>query len=78
MATAIAFQLHFRTKVEHCPIPAKKERAAKLPILAAFYYLDHFTETLDFVRRTYGLILTEEHRAFIAVSRVYRETPVVC
>ena len=38
----------------------------KLPILPAFYYLDHFTEMLDFVRKTYESILTEEHRAFIA------------
>ncbi|WKA29795.1 exonuclease domain-containing protein [Bradyrhizobium roseum] len=38
----------------------------KLPILPAFYYLDHFTEMLGFVQRTYGSILTEEHCAFIA------------
>lgn len=38
----------------------------KLPILPAFYYLDHFTEMLGFVQRTYGSILEEEHCAFIA------------
>lgn len=38
----------------------------KLPILPAFYYLDHFAEMLGFVQRTYGSILTEEHCAFIA------------
>jgi DNA polymerase-3 subunit epsilon len=39
----------------------------KLPVvLPVYYYLDHFTEMLDFVRSTYGSILTEEHHAFIA------------
>ena len=47
-------------------IPAWEEFAVKLPILPAFYYLDHFSEMLDFVRKTYAPILTEEHRAFIA------------
>lgn len=37
-----------------------------LPILPVFYYLDHFVEMLDFVRKTYGSILTAEHEAFIA------------
>jgi DNA polymerase III subunit epsilon len=38
----------------------------KLPVLPVYYYLDHFTEMLDFVRMTYGSILTDEHHAFIA------------
>ena len=39
---------------------------AKLPVLPAYYYLDHFLEMLGFVQRTYGPILTPEHHAFIA------------
>ena len=38
----------------------------KLPVLPVYYYLDHFVEMLQFVERTYGEILTAEHRAFIA------------
>ena len=32
---------------------------------ACVLYLDHFVEMLQFVERTYGTILTEEHRSFI-------------
>jgi DNA polymerase-3 subunit epsilon len=39
---------------------------AKLPVLPAYYYLDHFVEMLGFVQRTYGPILTSEHHEFIA------------
>jgi DNA polymerase III subunit epsilon len=39
---------------------------AKLPVLPAYYYLDHFVEMLGFVQRTYGSILTAEHHEFIA------------
>ncbi len=35
-----------------------------LPTLPVFYYLDHFTEMLAFVGRTYGSILTDDHVAF--------------
>lgn len=38
----------------------------KLPVLPAYYYLDHFVEMLEFVHKTYGSILGDEHRAFIA------------
>ncbi|MDB5568437.1 MAG: exonuclease [Tardiphaga sp.] len=38
----------------------------KMPVLPVYYYLDHFTEMLSFVGETYGSILTEEHRAFVA------------
>jgi DNA polymerase III subunit epsilon len=38
----------------------------KLPVLPAYYYLDHFVEMLGFVQRTYGSILTAEHHEFIA------------
>lgn len=38
----------------------------KLPVLPLYYYLDHFVEMLQFVEGTYGTILTEEHRSFIA------------
>jgi DNA polymerase-3 subunit epsilon len=38
----------------------------KLPVLPAYYYLDHFVEMLEFVQRTYSSILGDEHRAFIA------------
>jgi hypothetical protein len=38
----------------------------KLPVLPAYYYLDHFVEMLEFVQKTYGSILGDEHRAFIA------------
>ncbi|PAY06932.1 exonuclease [Bradyrhizobium sp. UFLA03-84] len=37
-----------------------------LPVLPAYYYLDHFVEMLAFVCKTYGSILTAEHHAFIA------------
>ncbi|WP_050418974.1 3'-5' exonuclease [Bradyrhizobium tropiciagri] len=37
----------------------------KLPMLPAYYYLDHFVEMLEFVQKTYGSILGDEHRAFI-------------
>jgi DNA polymerase-3 subunit epsilon len=43
-----------------------KVRVAKLPVLPAYYYLDHFLEMLGFVQRTYGPILTAEHHEFIA------------
>ena len=36
------------------------------PVLPTYYYLDHFTEMLSFVRGTYGSILADEHHAFIA------------
>ena len=36
------------------------------PVLPTYYYLDHFTEMLSFVRSTYGSILADEHHAFIA------------
>ena len=38
----------------------------QLPVLPTYYYLDHFTEMLSFVRGTYGSILADEHHAFIA------------
>lgn len=38
----------------------------KLPVLPACYYHDHFTEMLSFVSKTYGSVLTEQHRAFIS------------
>lgn len=41
-------------------------KPATLPV---YYYLDHFVEMLDFVERTYGEILTEEHRSFTARFR---------
>ncbi len=37
----------------------------KLPVLPVYYYLDHFTEMLAFVSKTYGPILTDEHRDFM-------------
>ena len=37
----------------------------KLPTLPTYYYLDHFTEMLEFVRKTYGAVLAEEHHAFV-------------
>jgi DNA polymerase-3 subunit epsilon len=39
------------------------------PILPTYYYLDHFTELLDSVARTYAAILTPEHHDFIAQFR---------
>ncbi|QOZ51543.1 exonuclease domain-containing protein [Bradyrhizobium sp. CCBAU 53338] len=39
---------------------------AKLPTLQTFYYLDHFAEMLEFVRKTYASILTADHHAFLA------------
>lgn len=38
----------------------------KLPVLPAYYYLDHFVEMLEFVQKIYGSILGDEHSAFIA------------
>lgn len=38
----------------------------KFPTLPAYYYLDHFVEMLEFVQKTYGSILTDEHLAFVA------------
>ncbi|MCK1564293.1 VRR-NUC domain-containing protein [Bradyrhizobium sp. 173] len=38
----------------------------KLPVLPPYYYLDHFVEMLEFVQKTYGSILGDEHSAFIA------------
>lgn len=38
----------------------------KLPVLPVYYYHDHFTEMLDIVSDTYGAVLTDRHRAFIA------------
>lgn len=38
----------------------------KLPVLPVYYYLDHFTEMLSFVVKTYGPILTDDHRGFVA------------
>lgn len=40
-----------------------------LPVLPTYYYRDHFVEMLQFVERTYGEILTDEHRAFVACFR---------
>lgn len=37
----------------------------KLPVLPVYYYLDHFEEMLAFVGKTYGAILTAEHRDFV-------------
>jgi DNA polymerase III subunit epsilon len=37
--------------------------------LPVYYYLDHFVEMLHFVEKTYGVILTEEHRSFTARFR---------
>jgi DNA polymerase III subunit epsilon len=42
----------------------------KPPVLPVYYYHDHFTEMLSFVSETYGSVLTEQHRAFIATFRV--------
>ncbi|MBJ7402413.1 MAG: VRR-NUC domain-containing protein [Bradyrhizobium sp.] len=39
---------------------------AKLPQLPVYYYLDHFTEMLGFVQRTYASVLGPEHHAFVA------------
>lgn len=41
----------------------------KLATLPVYYYLDHFVEMLDFVEKTYGEILTDEHRSFTARFR---------
>jgi DNA polymerase-3 subunit epsilon len=38
----------------------------KLPVLPVYYYLDHFTEMLSFVETTYGSVLADEHRTFVA------------
>lgn len=38
----------------------------KLPVLPVYYYRDHFVEMLTFVGKTYGAILTGDHRDFIA------------
>lgn len=37
----------------------------KLPVLPVYYYHDHFLEILAFVDKTYGSILTEQHRTFV-------------
>ncbi|QOZ53943.1 exonuclease domain-containing protein [Bradyrhizobium sp. CCBAU 53338] len=37
-----------------------------LPVLPVYYYHDHFTEMLSFVCETYGPVLAERHRTFIA------------
>ncbi|CCD95916.1 conserved hypothetical protein [Bradyrhizobium sp. ORS 375] len=37
----------------------------KPQVLPVYYYLDHFTEMLDFVKRTYGSVLSHEHHVFI-------------
>jgi hypothetical protein len=37
----------------------------KPPVLPVYYYLDHFLEMLAFVAKTYGPILTNEHREFV-------------
>ncbi|TKV74152.1 hypothetical protein FDV58_33685 [Bradyrhizobium elkanii] len=39
------------------------------PVLPTYYYRDHFVEMLQFAERTYGEILTEKHRAFVACFR---------
>ncbi|MET4717157.1 DNA polymerase-3 subunit epsilon [Bradyrhizobium japonicum] len=39
---------------------------AKLPQLPVYYYLNHFTEMLGFVQRTYASVLGPEHHAFVA------------
>jgi DNA polymerase-3 subunit epsilon len=41
----------------------------KLPILPVYYYLDHFSEMLAFVGKTYGSILSHEHQAFLTQFR---------
>ncbi|WP_375414142.1 exonuclease domain-containing protein [uncultured Bradyrhizobium sp.] len=41
----------------------------KLPVLPVYYYLDHFTEMLGFVERTYEPVLGPQHHAFIALFR---------
>jgi DNA polymerase-3 subunit epsilon len=38
----------------------------KLPVLPAYYYLEHFSEMLEFVQRIYGPMLGTDHHAFIA------------
>ncbi|WP_316186197.1 MULTISPECIES: exonuclease domain-containing protein [unclassified Bradyrhizobium] len=37
----------------------------KPQVLPVYYYLDHFTEMLGFVKKTYGAVLTSEHHVFI-------------
>ena len=50
---------------EGCP-EGEAHRTMPPPVLPTYYYLDHFTEMLSFVRGTYGSILADEHHAFIA------------
>jgi DNA polymerase III subunit epsilon len=40
-----------------------------LPILPTYYYLDHFSEMLEFVETTYGSVLEEAHTSFMAGFR---------
>src|SRR3954462_14148552 len=40
---------------------ARRMKPTTLPV---YYYLDHFVEMLEFVEKTYGEILTDEHRSF--------------
>jgi hypothetical protein len=40
--------------------PENKDRTMPPPVLPTYYYLDHFTEMLSFVRGTYGSILADE------------------
>lgn len=40
-----------------------------IPVLPTYYYRDHFTEMLSFVETTYGVMLDEEHHAFIGTFR---------
>jgi DNA polymerase III subunit epsilon len=39
------------------------------PVLPTYYYLDHFSEMLDFVAATYGAVLTDENHAFVCAFR---------
>jgi DNA polymerase-3 subunit epsilon len=55
-----------RTKEEQIESRFGKVRVIKLPVLPAYYYLDHFVEMLEFVQLTYGPVLTADHYAFIA------------
>lgn len=41
----------------------------KLPLLPTYYYLDHFTELLDSVAKSYEAILAPAHHGFIAQFR---------
>jgi DNA polymerase III subunit epsilon len=63
--TAIDFCFALRTKVEQ-PNPTTNIHVPKPPVLPTYYYLDHFVEMLVFVQKTYGSVLADEHRAFLA------------